>query len=321
MAELTLLEAGKLMEPSKKAGIIDIYARAYQPMQVAPVISTEGKASYTWNDEDDLPYDGSGGSRNVGADFTATAGNSKPYESDVKIYGGKIQVDEYIQDHSPASVQFQESGQIKAHAKKLTTDIFEGEGGTNLRGFRHWMLYDSAYQGQEVSAGVTDNGVLLDTTMVDELIEKVKRGPDTYFYCTENTMLRLKYISKGQQSNEPRMVYEKNEFGMWAWAYDGIPVVVLKDGKNNNLLSTTEADSAGNNNSTTSLYIVSWGIENAALFSSSTIIGENGVPLPKVLKQNDGTNYVYTRMTWYVGLTPHEPRSIGRVRYIKDAIK
>lgn len=320
MAAITLLEAGKLMEASRKAGVVQTYAEAYQPMQVAPVINTEGKASYKWIVEDDLAHT-TGGKRNVNADFTASQGDVKPYETDTKIYGGKIQVDEYIVDHSPASVTFQEQSQIRSHARELTVDLFEGAGGTSLRGWRHWLLNDAAFSGQQIDASAAANGALLTSVMVDELISKVNRGPNTYFYCRDIVARRMRYISKGQQTNEQRMYYTKDEFGMWSWKYDEIPIIVLQDGKGTDLLSITEADGHEDANETTgSLYLINWGVEAAALISSNPTIGANGVPLPKLTIENDGSNYRYERLTWYVGNVPHTIRDIGRIRYIKNAI-
>ena len=319
MAAITLLEAGKLMEPSRKAGVVQTYAEAYQPMQVAPVINTEGKASYSWSVEDDLAYNTSASVRNVNRDFTASQGDTKPYESDVKIYGGKIQMDEFIADHSPASVTFQEQNQVRAHAKALTVDIFEGEGATHLRGWRHWLLNDPAFSGQDISMGATASGVLLDTEKVDELEGRVDRGPNLTFYCREIVTRRLRTISKGQATGEQRMNYVKNEFGMWAEMYDGIPIITLQDGKGTDLLSGTEIDGDDSNSDTCSLYLINWGPEAAALFSSNPTIGANGVPLPKLTVQNDGSNYRYERLTWYVGSVPHTIRSIGRIKHIKNA--
>lgn len=320
MAAVTLLEASKLMEPSRKAGVVQIYADAYQPLSSATVINTGGKASYAWRVEDDLAHT-SGGKRNVGSDFTATYGNAKPYESDVKIYGGKIQVDEYIMDHSPASMNFQEASQIRSHAREFTVDLFEGTGGTSLRGFRDWMQNDTAYAGQETWAGSTANGDVLTEAMIDELISDVNvvQG-QSFFYCADIVARRMKYIAKGQVSNQSRVNYTSDEWGKWNFTYDGIPVVVLRDGKNSDLLSTTEYDYGTANQTTCSLYLVTWGQDMASLFSSSAIVAPNGVPLPKMTKENDGSNFKYERLTWYVGLAPHQPRCMGRIKGVKNSI-
>ncbi len=313
MGALTLLESAKLMEPSRKRGVTQLYAESYHPMTVAPVINTGGKASYVWSIEDDLAHT-SGGKRNLNADYTASEGNVKPYELDMKIYGGKIQVDRYIKKHSPESMAFQEASQVRSHAREFTVDLFEGAGGTSVRGFRHWMLYDGAYTGQEVSAGATASGVLLSTSMVDELESHVDIIPGrSFFYCRDKIARRLRYISKGQQANEPHVTYSLNEFGKWAWAYDGIPIVVLVDGKGTDLLSVTEIDGAVSNSDTCSLYLITWGEEMASLVSS------NSGNVPDVITEGAGTNYVYESLEWYVNMVPHRPRCAARVKHIKNA--
>jgi hypothetical protein len=318
MAAMTLLEAAKQMEPSRKAGIIQLYAEAYHPLQVAPVIGTGGRSSYTWSIEDALAHT-SGGKRNINADFTASEGQIKPYETDVKIYGGKIQVDRYIQYHSPASVAFQEASQIRSNAREFTVDLFEGSGGTSLRGFRDWMLYDGAFSGQQVDAGSSASGDLLTTMMVDDLLAAmdVVMGK-TYFYCTQTIANRLRYISKGQQSNEVHMFYTLGQFGQWDSAYASIPVIVLKDGKGTDLLSAAEIDGATSQSNTCSFYAVTWGEEMAALVSSNSA-GVGGFPMPMITKMTDGTNYNFEAMEWYVSAVPHRPRSIGRIRFIKNS--
>lgn len=322
--EVTLLEAAKLMEPSRKAGVVETYASAYQPMSVAPVINTGGKSTYTWTVEDDLAHT-SGGKRNVGSDFDATQGNVKPYESEVKIYGGKIKVDEYITDHSPASVAFQEASQIRAMAREFTVDLFEGSGGSSLRGARDWLLYDGAFSNQEIDAGSSANGDLLTMSMMDELVSKVSRN-NPYIYMRDLVARRLKVLARGLSATDTsqRLNYTPDQFGMWSWRYDGIPIIVLLDGKGTDLLSTTEIDgyNGGTNSTTSSVYAIDYGMEAASLFSSGAggSVGANGVPLPKLEMHGDGTNYKYERMTWYVGFVPHTIRCLARIRYVKNAL-
>lgn len=320
MASLSLLEAAKLMEPSRKAKIIDIFASSYQPLAAAPVLSTSGKSVYQWTVDDSHSYAKGNGKRNVGADFTASAGRVKPYESEVKIYGGKVEVDEFIVDHSPDSVETEKKRQIITFARELVTDVFEGAGGTSIRGFRHWMLNDAAYKGQEISAGSTASGNLITLDLMDELTSKVDRTPDTFIVCNDTPARLIKKLSRGNGSDQQRIEYVKDDYGMWSWAYDGIPVVVLHDGSGTNILATDEIDGASSQSNTTSVYCISWGPEAAALFSSQSIIGPNGVPIPKVTEQTNGTNFIYEKLSWYVGLVPHKPRCIARIKHVKNAL-
>jgi hypothetical protein len=318
--EVTLLEAAKLMEPSRKAGVIETYAKAYQPMQVAPVINTGGKDSYTWTVEDDLAHT-SGGKRNVGSDFDATAGNVKPYESNVKIYGGKIKVDEFITDHSPASMTFQEDSQIRSMAREFTVDLFEGSGGTSLRGVKDWLANDGAFSGQTINAGSTVSGDVITMDMMDELVSKLSMN-NPYIYMRDIFARRLQRLARGMDATySQRLNYAPDQFGVWSWKYAGIPIVALKDGKGTDLLSITEIDGAASLSTTGSIYAIDWGMESASLFASGAggQLGANGVPLPKLEMHGDGTNYKYERMTWYVGFVPHTIRCVARIRYIKNA--
>lgn len=311
----TLLEASNLMEPSRKAGVVNIYANESKIAKVAPVIDTGGKQSYNWTQEDDLAYT-TGGSRNVGADFDATQGTTAPFESPVKIYGGKIKVDEFIIDHSPASIKNQEMSQIRSFARRFDVDIFEGAGGTALRGVKDWVANQTQYSGQVMNASDTTNAAPT-MDMMDELVEKVDRTDMTVLYMNEYPWRILKGVARGLASTSQRINYGPTEFGKWVPMYDGIPIVVMRDGSGANMLSVTEA--AVDETNSTSIYLVAWGMESASLFSSNGTIAPNGVPVPKLTKENDGTNFKYERLTWYVGFVPHKPRSIAQLRYVKPA--
>jgi len=61
---------------------------------------------------------------------------------------------------------------------------------------------------------------------------------------------------------------------------------------------------------------VTWGPENVTLFSSNSTRVANGVPVPNVEIETDGSNYKYYRVEWYVGLAVQAIRSVGRIRYL-----
>lgn len=307
---ITLLEAAKLLKPSYITGVLEIYASAYHPMTVAPV---KNAFLYHWTLEESLAHT-SGGKRNVNADFTATMGTAAPYESQCKIYGGKIQVDDYIKDNMPESMEFQQMNQIKSLAREFTVDLFQGTGGTSFRGIQDWISNDIAYQGQLVNAAT--GGALLTETMLDELASKMTIiSGRTFIYCNDIVFRRLKNVSRTTST----MQYIPDQFGYFSNTWNGIPIVVLQDGKNAQLLSETEADGAGNSD-TTSLYMVTYGEEMFCLHSSNPDIAPNGVPLPKFKIQNDGSNYTYERMDWYVNTIPHVPKCIGRLYHINCAV-
>lgn len=324
--EYTLVEAAKAEPESQKTGYIGIYAEAYQVNFVAPVLSSD--RTFPWDVEDDLPYTGSTGSRSIGSDFDATQANFKPYASDVKPYGGKIKVDEYIVDNMPKSMPRQEASQVRAFARKQFVDTFQGAGGADLRGARDWFGGDVAsngriiapgFENQEVAAGTTASGDLLTLDMLDDTIARVDiRYGSTMIYCNDIITRRIMKLNRGNDSNGFNVNYRPDEIGRFDGLYAGIPIVTCRDGKNADLLSTTEYDNTTNQN-TLSLYVVTWGPEHACYFSTNPT-GIAGVPLPIVTEQNDGSNYMYKRFKFYLGFAPQQPRCIARLRKLKNAV-
>lgn len=322
----TLVEAAKAEAPSQTTGYIGIYANAYQPNFVAPVQPTD--RTFVWDVEDDLPYTGSTGSRAIDADFDATQANFKHYESDVKAYGGKIKVDEYIVDNMPASMPRQEASQVSAFARKQFIDTFEGVGGADLRGARDWLGRDVAsrggvvsagYEKQLIAAGTGSGGDLLTLDMLDDLLARMIIIPgQTFIYCNDILTRRIAKLNRGNSSDGYNVVYNPAEIGRFDGLYKGVPIVTARDGKNADLLSTTEYDATTNQN-TMSLYSITWGIEQATYFSTNPT-GVSGVPMPIIEEQNDGSNYKYKRFKFYVGLAPQQPRSIARLYGLKNAI-
>lgn len=323
---LTLVEAAKAEPESQKTGYIGIYAESYQTNYVAPVQDSD--RTFTWDVEDSLPYTGATGSRQIDADFDATQAYFKHYETDVKAYGGKIKVDEYIYDNMPKSIPRQEGSQVRAFARKQVIDTFEGAGGADLRGIRDWFGGDVAsdgqviapgYENQVVDAGTTANGDLLTLDMLDDVIGKVDvMYGSTFIYCNDILARRIKKLNRGNDSSGYNVNYTPSEIGRFDSVYMGIPIVTLRDGNNTDLLSTTEYDDT-TNATTMSLYVVTWGIEHATYFSTNPS-GVAGVPMPMIEVQNDGSNYKYKRFKFYVGFAPQQPRSIARLKKLKNAL-
>ena len=310
---ISLLEAARGMAPSRERGIIEIYASENPILSTAPVL--ESGATHLWKVEDRLPYTTSAnGTRAVNADFTASQGATKAYEGKVKIYGGKIQVDRYIQHNYSASVVNDEMLQIKAMSRQLFIDIFEGAGGQYLRGIADWTTSDAAYTGQVVDAGASTTPVALTLDAIDELLSKVNRIPGkTVLYMNDTPYRTLQKICRGNVSTGPNVVYGAGEIGRFDGMYDGVPIVVTKDGKGDNLLSITELDKSGGSSNSQSIYAVTWSEEMATLFSS------NSSTIPQILAKADGSNYNYEVLEWFVGFAPQAPRSVARMKYVKNA--
>ncbi len=326
---LTMVEAARAEPATQATGYIGIYASSYQTNFVAPVQASD--RVFSWQVEDDLSYTGSTGSRAIDADFDATQANFKPYESEVKAYGGKIKVDEYIVDNMPMSIPRQEASQVRSYARKLFIDTFEGIGGADLRGVRDWLGGDSAsrsaaliaagYSAQVINAGSTASGDVLTIDMMDECLSNLEIIPgQSFVYGNDILIRRLMRLCRGDTTSAAgyNIQFNPAEVGRFDYLYRGVPIVSARDGKNADLLSTTEYD-ATTNQDTLSLYFVTWGVEQCTYFSTNPA-GVSGVPMPQVIDATDGSNYQYKRFKHYVGFVPQQPRSIVRLRGLKNSI-
>jgi hypothetical protein len=254
----------------------------------------------------------------VNADFTASQGAAKAYESKVKIYGGKIQVDRYISHNYPQSVVFDETMQIKALSRQLFIDVFEGSGGQYFRGIADWMSKDTAYSGQVVESGATTTPIVVTVDMIDELLSKVNIIPGrTFLYMNDYPARKILKDTKASTAPVLAASYQPENLTNLAGVYTGygpsVPIIVARDGKGNNLLSITETDKNSAANSQ-SIYAVTWGEEMCSLFST------NGSTIPAIARKSDGTNYEYEVLEWFVGLAPQQPRCIAQLKYIKNAL-
>lgn len=316
MANMTLVEAAKFMPVGPARGVIQTYAAASKVLIDAPVLPVSGK-DFTWSLEVALPWTGTSGVRDINADFTASFAQTNRYSSETKTYGGKVQVDKKIITEAPDSVAYQEAAQIRALSNQLDIDVFEGAGGVtnNIRGFQYILENYEDFDTQTVNATST-NTATITLDMLDEAISKVAVGPSTRIYSNNSVIRTINSLSRADVSASMGVTRSLNEFGVYANSYGGIPMISMLDGKNANMLSTTQADGDANENDAQSLWIVTWGPENATLFSSNETRVANGVPVPKVEEETDGSNYKYFRVEWYVGLALQSIRSIARIRYL-----
>jgi hypothetical protein len=297
-------------------GVIQTYADASKILADASVIPSASK-DFTWSLETALPWTGTSGVRDINADFTASYAQTNKYSSETKIYGGKVQVDKKITVESPDSVAYQEAAQIRALSHQLDIDVFEGAGGVtnNIRGFQYILENYEDFDTQTVNATATNTAtVTLD--MLDEAISKVAVAPSTRIYANNSVIRTINSLSRAPVSASMGVTRTLDQFGVYSLAYNGIPMISMLDGKNANMLSTTQADADANESDAQSLWIVTWGPENATLFSSNSTRVANGVPIPDIEEMTDGTNYRYIRFEWYVGLALQSIRSIARIRYL-----
>jgi len=69
--------------------------------------------------------------RALNAEFVATVGETETIEEDLEIYGGRVELDDAIEDRTPGALAQQEMMQLTAMARKWNYDYFKGSGASN----------------------------------------------------------------------------------------------------------------------------------------------------------------------------------------------
>ena len=306
---ITLIEAAKLLEPTRERGVIQTYAEGSVVLASGATVIKSGP-TLPWKQEDTLPYTSSGnGVRNVNADFTARKGSVKPYESQVKILGGKIEVDRYIKKGYPERVGFERMGQIKALARNVDLMVFGGSGGEQLRGIKDWIDNDPGFSTQNVDVGSAGTPAVITFEALDEMLFNMAIGERTKLYMNAAAQRKL---MKDARDSSYNIREGRDELGTVVNIYNNIPIYTMRDGKNADLINVDGSDGM-------EVYCVSWG-EDMCTFHSMNGSISGGVPMPDYIVTDDGTEAETERMEWYTGLAPQAIRSIGRLRYVKNAI-
>lgn len=311
MADLTLLESSKSQSDAKQRAAIQIYAEAYQPLTQLPFIPAQPGGVLSWTVEDTL---GTIASRAIGSDYTADNGRDKPYTSTAAIYGGKVQVDRVTAAINPASIPAKKANKVRSFARKWTVDMFQGQGGSDLKGISKWIADD--YTGQAVDGA----SAVLGMAKMDALYDKLNVVPGrSFFYMTQTPFLALNTLSRTAATGAQVIQYMVDTgnvmgfgFGSRIPMYNDVPIVVLKDGKGTDLLSTVET-SAGvhTGGDLTSVYGVTYGPEMFTGFEAVPFLRKDFA---------DNTNYESFLIEHVAGVAPKVFRSIARLYAVKNSL-
>lgn len=304
---LSLLDIAKTQADGFTKSVIQTYASAYHPMSVLPLLPAVG-GRHAWNVEYQLPHT-STGARNFNASFSATRMAVSPFGENVKLYGGRIQVDRAMLKISPETLGQQRLGQIKAKAYCFTKDMFEGAGGTYLRGIKYWLDNETAFAAQSTSIGTASACSALLTDHLDILLNDLAVIPgQTFIYTTNNLALRVRKLSRGNAvaNDVPyNVAYTPRDWGLALAAYNGVPVIPLVDGKGSNLLAVDDGDGE-------------CGVVYGVTFGTEMFTGFQQGP-PELHNMTQADSYEYHELEHLVGTAPRSLRCIARLRYVTDA--
>jgi hypothetical protein len=236
---LTMVEALRsiTMPDPTTAGVIKTYAKE------APVLdklrfgtAVGGKVSLNrWKT---LP---TAGFRPIGTEFTASTGETEQISEDMKLSGGRVEIDRAIVRRTgPASVVTQEQMQIIALARKWNETFYKGDGTSNSF---------TGLQARITGDQLINNGVAaLDLGKLDDMILAM-RGSDKWLVMGTGMISRI-WAKSRTQSN---VNFVPGNFGESPSTYNGIPIIAAGEkADESEILDFSETSS------TTSIYGLSF---------------------------------------------------------------
>lgn len=305
---LTLVEAAKRAANQgvmERAAVIETYARNSDILRVLPFADIVGNA-LKYTQESALP---GVGFRGVNESYTESTGVLNPVTEPLVIAGGDLDVDKFITTTMGEQTRTsQEQLKLKALAHRWSNAFIKGDSESDPREFDG--LQKRIVGSQLIDAGATSGGDALSLEKLDETIDAVDGAE---FLLMSKAMRRKLTVAARDPAISGYITYGQDEFGRQVTKYNELPILIADaNGSPYQTLAFNEANPGGGSNVGTSIYVMSFG---DGVFSGI----QNGAPMVDDLGQLQEKPSKRTRVEWYAGLSLFHPRSVARLRGIKDA--
>lgn len=234
------------------------------------------------------------GFRPIGTEFTASEGVTEQIDEDMKLSGGRVEIDRAIVRRTgPASVITQEQMQIIALARKWNETFYKGDGtGNSFTGLQARITGDQ----------LIPNGVAaLDLNKLDQMILAM-RGDDKWLVMGTGMISRI--WAKSRTSTNVNFV--PGNFGESPSTYNGIPIIAAGEkADESEILDFSETSS------TTSIYGLSFE-------DGIGVMGAQTAPIETILDNPQKVDGSYV-IEWDSNFQINTKRSAYRVSGITDA--
>lgn len=213
-----------------------------------------GSMSYGWNEEKTLP---GAGTRSANDDYTESNGETEQRQEALKIYGGKIGIDEaMIRQYGQEVAMKKQEAQIKAIRGKVLNDFINGDSSSSIEQFDGLKAQIPTTTAGRVDRGyvVANGGGALSRKKLDELIANTDVDGTTVLIADKQVPFFI------NQYGESLVTFDKNEFGAPVARYGDIPIVTLdRNNLNAKILGFTEASD------TSSIFIANLDIDKVKM--------------------------------------------------------
>jgi hypothetical protein len=302
---LTILEAAKRDSGDVlKAAVVETYARTSDILRVLPFENIAGNA-LKYNQEQALPGIGF---RGVNEGYTESTGVLNPVTETLAIAGGDVDVDKFIvQTMGSDQRTSQEQMKIKALAHRWSHAFIKGDSSALSKEYDG--LQTRITGNQLIDNGASSGGDVLSLANLDALIDAV----DNPEYLLMPKALRRRLTAAARDpSIGGYITYTKDEFGRQVTMYNDLPILIAdNNGDVFKTLAFDEANPGGGSSVGTSIYCLAFG--------EGQMVGiQNGDVMVTDIGEMETKPALRTRVEWYAGIAVYHPRSIARLRGIKD---
>lgn len=215
---MTKAEAAKLTQDLLLRGVIETIVRESQLLQWLPFMEVTGTA-VAYNREATMP---AASFYNVGDTWTEATPTFTPVTAELKILGGDADVDNFLQASyaDPNDIEAEViASRAKAVSHAFSDAFFNGDVSVDAKSFDG--ITKQIPVGQTISPGA--NGGALTLGLMDQLIDLVRPGRPDVLLMSKRTRRKLSDL---RRSSGNLLEVDRDQFGLRALFYDGIPVVV-----------------------------------------------------------------------------------------------
>lgn len=201
--------------------------------------------------------------RAVGSDYTANPATKEAVTTDLKIMGGKYEIDRVLADAAPDEIAFQTEEKIQATVNRYHWLFVNGDknNATEFDGLAKIVegsVTDFDGSGIDLSTMNNTATALKITEALDTAILAMKERP-TYILANSKAIVKIQSAAK----TLGYLTQAEDAFGKPVRAYDGIPMLDLGRYYNEDLGSDTEIIGIDDASGKTDIYLVALSMSGA----------------------------------------------------------
>jgi hypothetical protein len=201
--------------------------------------------------------------REINDDYTAAPATKESVTTELKIMGGKYEIDRVLADAAPDEIAFQTEEKIQATVNRYHWLFVNGDKDNDATEFDglakivEGSVTDFDGSGIDLSSMNTTNALKI-TEALDTAILAMKERP-TYILANSKAIVKIQSAAKSLGY----LTQAEDAFGKQVRAYDGIPMIDLGRYYNEDLGSDTEIIGIDDASGKTDIYLVALSMSGA----------------------------------------------------------